>query len=46
MIQVTEQISEENDPMNGRGAISCTYEIRATTDYFLILIDKINLCFI
>lgn len=40
MIQLAEQISEKNDPMNGLGTISCAYEVRVTTDYFLILIDK------
>ena len=40
MIQLAEQISEKNDPMDGLGTISCAYEVRVTTDYFLILIDK------
>lgn len=40
MIQIAQQISEENDPMNGLGATNCGYEIRVTTEYFLILIDK------
>lgn len=32
MIQVAEQISEENDPMNEWSWSNCAFEIRWTTD--------------